>query len=72
MQDVSELHIIVYCKSGQAFLNCLLWILIMNYLGNQCAVAYQDNVYFLISYSVELVCANSSVAIDILSARAFT
>lgn len=43
----------------------------MNYHGNQCALAHQDNAYFIISYSVELVCANSSVAIGMLSARAF-
>lgn len=44
----------------------------MNYDGNQCALVYQDNAYFLISYSVELVCANSFVALDTLSATAFT
>lgn len=73
MQDVPELHVNVCSNSAEAFLNCLLWILVMNYHGNhQSALAYLENVYFLISYSVELFCANSSVAIDILSARAFT
>lgn len=71
MQDVSELRIIAYCNTSCAFLNNLLWMLIMNYHGNQCALAHQDNAYFIISYSVELVCANSSVAIGMLSARAF-
>lgn len=58
MQGMSELHIIAYCHSSQGFFKLSL--------------AYQGNVYFLTSNTVEFVCANSSVATDRLFARVFT